>query len=519
MNKLYAAVLLLAICSGTRAQLWRPGFYIKEYEEPHTRSIVADDLPDAVDNSLSPYFPPIVSQHGGSCAQAAGIHYLFTYEVNRMLDRPVADNKENIFSYRYVWNMLNDGSDEGGFTTDGLDLARRAGVPTQKAFGNQDNWYYQWPSGYQTYYDALRYRVKETNFINLKTEQGIERLCRYFNNKRDGHKGGGIACFAISSKPWSESDYNGPSATGYNSIILLSGEPGAHAMTLAGYDLTVEYDCNGNGVIDDDERGAFILVNSWGTWWGSNGRSYIPFKYFTDSFDYFTPDSPGLSEDNARAICIETYQYEPSIVFGVNLNYSSRNDLSFELGVADGAQATRPEHNYMVYVPIMSNQGGDYSMQGSYSEGAKNMEVAFDYSQYAHKVAEMKAPCFFLTVTKRAVGKTGTGYLKGFTVNCYEGGKKITSYKQEFTSQTGLIKAKHYFKLPTKSWYKNGAGEWMEPKVTSASALIETDTRIDDFLRQGVFIRTARGESVEVRGAEFNPSTGEIGLDLSFYEE
>ncbi|MBO7114001.1 MAG: hypothetical protein J6V95_02390, partial [Bacteroidaceae bacterium] len=53
------------------------------------------DLPPMVDNSTSPYFPAEVDQHGSSCAQAACIHYQFTYEMNRKLNSSVADNPDD----------------------------------------------------------------------------------------------------------------------------------------------------------------------------------------------------------------------------------------------------------------------------------------------------------------------------------------------------------------------------------------------------------------------------------------
>ena len=44
-------------------------------------------LPASVDNSKLKYFPKVFDQKGGSCAQSSGIRYLFTYEMNRLLDR------------------------------------------------------------------------------------------------------------------------------------------------------------------------------------------------------------------------------------------------------------------------------------------------------------------------------------------------------------------------------------------------------------------------------------------------
>ena len=73
------------------------------------------ELPQYVDNSVNKYFPPIIDQSGGSCAQASSIGYVFTYEMNRHLDRDASASPANRFSYQFIWNLVNDGVDQGGF--------------------------------------------------------------------------------------------------------------------------------------------------------------------------------------------------------------------------------------------------------------------------------------------------------------------------------------------------------------------------------------------------------------------
>src|SRR6056297_3137433 len=66
-------------------------------------------LPYMVDNSTSIYFRPIFNQADGSCAQASGIGYHYTYEVNRLRGLP-SDNPENQYPSHFTYNFLNDGS-------------------------------------------------------------------------------------------------------------------------------------------------------------------------------------------------------------------------------------------------------------------------------------------------------------------------------------------------------------------------------------------------------------------------
>lgn len=102
---------------------------------PSVRMASDVSLPPSVDNSKLKYFPPIIDQNGGSCAQAAGIGYMFTYEVNRLLDRDASASKANRFSYQFSWNFVNDGIDQGGFVDDGLTVARLYGMMTEEDYG------------------------------------------------------------------------------------------------------------------------------------------------------------------------------------------------------------------------------------------------------------------------------------------------------------------------------------------------------------------------------------------------
>lgn len=53
-----------------------------------------ESMPAGVDNSKLKYFPPLINQIGGSCAQASYIGYMFTYEMNRLLDRDASASKD-----------------------------------------------------------------------------------------------------------------------------------------------------------------------------------------------------------------------------------------------------------------------------------------------------------------------------------------------------------------------------------------------------------------------------------------
>lgn len=469
------------------------------------------DRPESLDNSYSPYFPPILYQYGGSCAQASGIHYLFSYEMNRVLERPVNNNSNNYFSYRYTWHFLNGGQNEGSIVSDGIEIAMKQGVVTAANYGsNQSETFYRWPSGYNKYYDGMHYRVKSMNKVDLSDQTGINTLIDYMIDKHDGHPGGGIASFSIDE--WSYTAYNGPSELGYHTILTLNGSTGPHAMTLVGYDLSVEYDCNGDGEIQDSERGAFVLVNSWDTWWGTNGRAYIPFYYFTAS-----PQDGGLPLSYKNALCIEAEYREPLITVSAKINYSSRNDLSIYLGVADGAQATTMASRTIVVPPIFRGQGGDNYMQGVYYEAGKSIEIGLDYSEKASVIDTMQAPCFFLNISRTVMGKAGNGYVSSVSVHDYRSGKEVI-YTKNFSTDEGNLNqiGTIRLKVPTKPWVKR-KDTWLEQTTTSASP-VEFEYKVNS--RTPTYsVRTASQDYASMKLVGYDAKSGKIKVKFVYYDE
>ena len=506
-------LLLLSVTLQVSAQYAiRPGLELPKVRmAPIRQGNNEESLPEWVDNSLSPYFPSIISQYGGSCAQASGIHYLFTYEMNRTLDRTVQENAAHTFSYRWMWHLLNGGKDEGGFASDGIEITKTTGCMTVSDFGNESTSDFLWPSGYEKYYNAMHYRTREASAIDLTTMEGIKDMMMYMYDKRDGLKGGGIASFSISSDNWGYSEYDGPCSTGYGDIINFNGKGGAHAMTLVGYDLAVEYDCDGDGVISDDERGAFILVNSWGTWWGTEGRAYIPFKYFLDA-----GNEGSMTHWDANALCIETEYVEPELCLKLTINYSSRNDLNVRFGVADGMQETSPVKGSSITTPILSNKGGDHNMRGTRFVSGNQIEMGFDISSLREYSDAMKAPCFMVIMGKSVLGKPGSGRLLDATVYDYVNDKE---YKAVYTDDMNSITlGYHTFKIPTRLWFKRH-GQWYEAIETTYNPLTISSDPIHSEVPVGNYaIRRADGSYSKLRITGFGTDGGKIKLEVTQYE-
>lgn len=122
-----------------------------------TPESISTPLPVAVYNDERIYFPPIFSQDGQSCSQAAGIGYTFTYEMNRL--RNVAagnwvdkNNRENLYHPLYTYNFLNEGSGSTKtYITSGFEIVQDNGCPSYDVYDHPalygPNKFRYWMSG------------------------------------------------------------------------------------------------------------------------------------------------------------------------------------------------------------------------------------------------------------------------------------------------------------------------------------------------------------------------------------
>lgn len=363
------------------------------------------ELPQYVDNTINKYFPPVIDQQGGSCAQASSIGYVFTYEMNRYLDRDASASPANRFSYLYIWNLVNDGLNQGGFAEDGLFVAMRSGAMTEEDFSTLSTMAFTWPSGFEKYHNALRYRVAK--FVKFQSD--VDELKAYLAGS-DG-KPGGILSFAGNCYGWDMvSNYSGPSGTGYKALVTTLPNDGAHAMTIAGYDDLVTFtDASGK-----QHDGAFIVINSWGTTSHDRGRFYYPYDFFRDK----SVPSRVLSDEFITA---EVLYREPQILFKLTLDYTSRNDLAYHIGATDKVSASIPDNYY--FQSGMSNKGGDHYMRGTYDH--EPLEFAFDLTDNIPSTNPDYCR-YFLKIVRSARGTTkGSGTLNALSVIDYRSGKPV----------------------------------------------------------------------------------------------
>ncbi len=344
------------------------------------------ELPSRVDNSQNKFFRPVFNQVGGSCSQAAGIGYAYTYELNRIRDLS-SDTPQTQYPTHFTYNFLNNGSGAvGSWWRDGWDIVESVGVMNVEEYGGNfaTGGNSRWISGIEEWKSGHANRIRDYEAIEIGTPEGLEVLKHWFHNGLDGSDNGGIAVFAAG-------------ATGYKLEKIPEGSPGAgkgiitkwgpdvnHAMTFVGYDDSIRFDINGDGKFTNDidingdgivdmrdwEIGALIVANSWGTSWGDGGLTYMMYSLLAE------PYWEGGIFFHFADIVRPVEHTEPRFTAEVKMLHEQRNVYKILVGGSPDVNSESP-HIFREF-PFMRYQGGPFYPQGTKIEKNKYIEFSLD---------------------------------------------------------------------------------------------------------------------------------------------
>ena len=329
-------------------------------------------LPKAVNNAQLQCFPPIASQGNlGSCAAFSIVYYQATHMLGlyRNWKQGKREAGINTLSPKFVYNMFNGGNAGGVWPYDVYRLLLAHGCCLQRHFKyvgdkNQKKHYQEWCT------DAAIWRKALTNrFRRAGQTKGLIST-RGLNEAKQLLVNGWVLQFSSPIDYWdirpakehnnefkyAHGLYNGKS---FKERIKEVKEyrKGSHlfcyhSMTIVGYDDTLKFDLNENGKIEEKEKGAFLVANSWGTDWkrGNKGFMWAPYGVLNDKFAvpkkyrklvygtmrFFLRDS-GLTW-----LQPETKPYKPKVVAEIAFNNKQRNQVRLALGVGKLGES-RPE--------------------------------------------------------------------------------------------------------------------------------------------------------------------------------
>lgn len=398
-----------------------------------TTKSLATSLPTVVDNSQKIWFRPIFNQDGGSCGQASGIGYLFTYEVNRVRNLPANDNilhAGNQYPTHYTWNYLNQGDSIGSWYNQGWNIIQTSGIPNLVEYQaeNGDLWKpislaegrrTIWETGYDKYESSLNNRVIEWHKnINASTPQGLETLKHWINDHGEGAETGGLANFSCYMF-----------GTNYEILPPESAEPGKiivrnwgnndglHAMTIVGYNDNIKFDFNGDGQFTNPvgnmaewEIGALKVANSHGTSYPggpySDGFVYMPYRLLAQG--------PGSIFNNGYVHVLKVKEeHTPKVTIRVKASHPVRDKLNLRAGVAESPGANVPDR-MQTYWAYSYQRGGALPMQGNSNEP---IEIELDVTSLLDGIIPGK---FFIELYESSTGNPYNGELLEFKLVDYD---------------------------------------------------------------------------------------------------
>ncbi|MBU4485555.1 MAG: hypothetical protein KKD38_01375 [Candidatus Delongbacteria bacterium] len=396
---------------------------IPKFILPESYKDSKEKLPYAIDNSLEPYFRPVFSQNGGSCAQASGIGYNFTYEMN-FIRGTAADVTDNQYPTHHTWNFLNDGIGNGSWYWDGWDIIKANGCPNVTEYGgllwpaSSTYRYRLWLDGFDKYDGGMDNRVTEILAMDVGTPEGLNTLKQWFDDHADGSIVGGVVNFAADITN-STLAYL-PSGTEHQSERVMTewGPVLDHAMTFVGYNDSIRYDYNNDGrytndedinndlVVDmkDWEIGGVRMVNSWGTTWGNSGKAWVMYRTLAQDI------SEGGIWNNIVHTIKTRETFTPTLKLKATVTYNKRNKLKIYAGVANDLGATEPEHT--LSFPLFAYQGGAYGMRGDIS----TLEFGLDITPLLVYVNSGENAKYFICIDENDPDHTGSGTIVSFSV-------------------------------------------------------------------------------------------------------
>ncbi|MBE5936122.1 MAG: hypothetical protein E7262_10155 [Lachnospiraceae bacterium] len=246
------------------------------------------------DNSNNKYFPAIGNQGSvGSCASWAMTYLQATYTLNKARNLDSSDTA-NVFSPMWTYNMTNQGAHNGTTLVDVCYVLTEIGavsiedVPMYNTTINS-NQYGDLHAKKDLWLQAQKNQIGDAYIVDIRNDLEDTPITNPKDKDLDLIKalldnGEVLSCSTPASK-WRttqivENDEvpENSKFVGQDIISRCDGyEYGGHRIAIVGYNDNIWVDVNQNGIVEQGEKGAFKIANSWGTEYGNDG--FVWFSY------------------------------------------------------------------------------------------------------------------------------------------------------------------------------------------------------------------------------------------------
>lgn len=408
-------------------------------------------LPSSVDLSLSESFPSVGNQGSvGSCTAWASTYYQFGYQVASMNSWDAKNDPTKQFSPKWTYNLCNNGINKGSlYATIYSVLANQgavrysefapSGVATRAEYGT---WYLD-TEGMKR---ALQYRISDYEhlcFADVEASTPItnsKSAC--LNVMKSLLNSGNVLTFQTDFGEWDymklSSQYN--SALNGQYVCIKHYDPdvkwSGHAMAIVGYDDNISYDLNEDGIIQNYEKGAFKIVNSWGERYGNDGYMWVMYDALnrvSNATNQNVPNREPIFDDYAYNI-ITVEEYPLDLVAEVTISQSCRNQIKLKLGQSE-TDITTPQYTQNT---LFNYSGGAYNYS-RLSTTPMEATFAFDYGNLCN--SEITRKNYYISINDlysgnsthikniKLIDSTGKTVTNDNVNDIFDRGTKLYSYR------------------------------------------------------------------------------------------
>jgi hypothetical protein len=339
-------------------------------------------LPSSVNNATRMSFPPIGNQRNiGSCVGWASTYYQASHELGLLNGYNNKESFEHVLSPKWTYNLLNDGMDQGLVILDAYQLLSQNGAVSLKSFPYDAN-YLAWDLNEQDWIDAISNRLSPPQVVSGigGESQNLTLIKQLLNN---GH----VLTMGTFVNSWVfkriKPEPSSPRSLHQNeyAVSWMNGQNGGHCITIVGYDDNLWIDINENGQVDEGERGAFLLANSWGPEWGNQGLIWVAYDAFLSKSA--VKGGPSLNrlpvavamDNKVVSVVPKESNYSPKLIAKYSLKQNKRNEVSIAAGVSLNNRKTP---SMIFKSAALSFLGGNYNFEGTISKTPETAVFALD---------------------------------------------------------------------------------------------------------------------------------------------
>ena len=347
--------------------------------------------PASVDQSATPYFPPIGNQGSqGSCVAWSVGYYVKTFQeaqehgwsISKATwqtgspGAPTQAYQNEIISPAFIYNLQDGGADDGLTISGAINLICNVGASSWATMPYNQTDYSSWPSQ-DAWTEASLYRGQSGSYqyMDLSTDQGIANLKTWLAS---GH----LATFGVDANKFP--NLTSTDVFTVNNYVKPSVN---HAGTIVGYDDNLNYTENGT-----QHFGAFKIANSWGI----GGWEHV-----NDGF-YWISYAAMEQQVGSCEVFSDLVGYKPSLAANVNISHARRGECSIEVGLGNPSSPIVSK----VFTGASVINGGNFSFCPN--------DMVLDISEFKNYVSSIYGQSFYLKVTDG--GTTATGTINRFSV-------------------------------------------------------------------------------------------------------